>query len=401
MESISATSMPVLALNSGSSSLKFSLYQVRHDTGGNTQADLIAGGAAERIGLPSGRIWLKTPRATLHDESAAFAHHADAVKALFGLLDLYHLPLPQGVGHRFVSGGPKYIDHQLIDAAFRADIRNYFRFAPLHLPAEARAVDAVSQHFPDIPQAACFDTAFHRHIPEVAARLPLPRNLWHEGVRKYGFHGLSYEYIVSQLPPSSTDRIVVAHLGNGASLAAIQNGQSIDTTMGLTPTGGLIMGTRTGDLDPGVIVYLINEKGYDGSQLERVLDHLSGLLGISGITSDMETLLRSGDPHAVMAVEMFAYSLRKAIAAMAAALGGIDTLVFTGGIGENAAEVRQKACASLGFLSVEIDPAANAHNAPVISTASSRVKVSVIPTDEDLVIARHTFRLLGQRHSSP
>ncbi|POB09875.1 acetate/propionate family kinase [Sulfobacillus sp. hq2] len=393
---MSTAAIPVLALNSGSSSLKFSLYLV-NSTDHSKTPHWLADGAIERIGLPDSRMWLKRPGTPTIEGSVAIRHHHDAVAAVFSLLSAQGIPSPQAVGHRLVSGGPRYVNHQLITAAFRADIKNYFRFAPLHLPAEVQAIDAVTQHFPDIPQAACFDTAFHQHIPEVAARLPLPRNLWQEGIKKYGFHGLSYEYLVSQLPVNPQERIVAAHLGNGASLAAIQNGQSVDTTMGLTPTGGLIMGTRPGDLDPGVLVYLINEKGYSGAELEHLLDHLSGLLGISGISPDMQTLLASSDPDAQLAIDMFAYSIRKAVAAMAAALGGLDTLIFTGGIGEHAPLIRHKVCEALGFLAITIDDRANAQNAPVISTPTSQVTVRVIPTNEDIVIARHTVRLIQNK----
>ncbi len=387
--------MSILALNSGSSSLKFSLYDMRlSGDGGHTwEPQLRAEGLADRIGLAGGHLRLATPQDVLHDESAAYAHHSQAVKAVFDLLDRYHLPRPQAVGHRFVSGGPRYLEHLRITRQFRDDIRQNFAFAPLHLPAELRAVEAVAEHLPAVPQVACFDTAFHRSMPEIAAHLPLPNFLWQEGVRKYGFHGLSYEYIVSQLGPLARERTVIAHLGNGASLAAVQLGQSVDTTMGLTPTGGIPMGTRSGDLDPGVLLYLLNEKHYDSRELEQLVDERSGLLAVSGLTSDMASLLDSDDPQAVLAVEMFAYALRKAVAAMAAALEGLDTLVFTGGIGENAAGVREKVCAPLGFLGIAIDPAANIANAREISHPSSAVRILVIPTNEDLVIAQHTARL--------
>jgi acetate kinase len=319
---------------------------------------------------------------------------------MVALLDAFHFPSPLAIGHRFVSGGPKYIDPQPVDDAFREDIRNYFPFAPLHLPIAVMGLDALIEHFPQVPQVVCFDTAFHQNIPEVAARLPLPRSLWNEGVRKYGFHGLSYEYIVSQLPASPDDRVVVAHLGNGASLAAIQNGRSIDTTMGLTPTGGILMGTRSGDMDPGVMLYLMNEKGYDSQRLEQLLNNRAGMLAISEITSDMQDLLDADDVRADLAVHMFAYAVRKAIAAMAGSLGGIDTLVFTGGIGEHAPAVRDLICRPLDFLSVTLDPEANAKSSPIISNDRSRVRVLVIPTDEDVMIARHTFELLTA-HGTP
>lgn len=388
-----ATTVPVLAVNSGSSSLKFALF--RMGTGEERQA---ASGVVERIGLAAGRLRLEMDGRPVRDEGGRFPRYRDAVTAMFTALAGEGLPEPRAVGHRFVSGGPRYLRHCRITDAFRADIRNYLRFAPLHLPAAIEAVDAVAAAYGHIPQVACFDTAFHRGMPELASRLPLPRNLWHEGVRRYGFHGLSYEYLLEELGSAAGGRVILAHLGNGASLAAVAGGQPVDTTMGLTPTGGLVMGTRSGDLDPGVLLYLMNEKGYDAGQLERLLDHLSGLVGISGVSSDMQILLdqRDRDPHAAQAVEMFCYAARKHIGAMAAALGGLDTLVFAGGIGEHAAPVRAAICAPLGFLGLSLDPAANARHAPVISTDASRVRVRVIPTDEDRIIARHTYRLLQE-----
>ncbi|CAB1129973.1 Acetate kinase [Candidatus Hydrogenisulfobacillus filiaventi] len=382
--------VPVLAVNSGSSSLKFTLYQM-----GPGVEQPLAVGAVERIGLPAGRLWLDRDGARVLDEGESFPRHRDAVAAMFRALEGQGLPAPAAVGHRFVSGGPRYRRHCRITPAFRADIRNYLAFAPLHLPPAIAAVEAVAAEWGAVPQVACFDTAFHRQLPERAARLPLPRNLWHEGVRRYGFHGLSYEYLLSRLGPDGGGRAVLAHLGNGASLAAVDHGEPMDTTMGLTPTGGLMMGTRSGDLDPGVLLYLLNEKGYDARQLERLLDHLSGLLGVSGVSSDMQTLLARApqDAHAAQAVELFAYSAAKAVGAMAVALGGLDTLVFSGGIGEHAAPVRAAICRPLAFLGIRLDPEANARQAPLISAPASRVHVRVIPTDEDRVIARHTYRL--------
>lgn len=370
-----------------------------NDQTANIREELIVEGTAEHIGISDGRIELKTPETVLHDEKRDFIHHKDAIKAMVALFDDFHVPKPRGVGHRFVSGGPKYIDPRLIDDAFRKDIQRYFPFAPLHLPVAAMGVDALTQHFPHVPHVVCFDTAFHQTILEVAARLPLPDALWNDGIRKYGFHGLSYEYIVSRIHSGPEERIVVAHLGNGASLAAIQNGRSIDTTMGLTPTGGILMGTRSGDLDPGVILYLMNEKGYDAERLEHLLNKRSGLLGISGVTSDMQKLVASDDIHAVLSVQMFAYGVRKAVAAMAGSLGGIDSLVFTGGIGEHAPSVRDLICGPLGFLSVALDPKANAKNSPIISHDQSRVRVAVIRANEDVMIARHTFELLTSQGS--
>jgi len=247
-----------------------------------------------------------------------------------------------------------------------------------------------------MPQVACFDTAFHRPMPEVAQRYPLSRDLWDQGVRRYGFHGLSYEYIVSTLGAAARGRLVIAHLGNGASLAAVLNGRPLDTTMGFTPAGGLMMGTRSGDLDPGVLIHLMREKGYDWNQVDELVNNQAGLLGVSGISSDMKTLLEQRDraPHAAQAVELFCYELRKHIGAMAAVLGGLDTLVFTGGIGEHAADVRREVCAGLAYLGIGLDTQKNRANAEIISSPESPCMVRVVPTNEDLMIARHTRMLL-------
>jgi acetate kinase len=381
----------ILCINSGSSSIKFALYAM-----GEGEESALGSGAVERIGQSAGRIWLQREGQARVDRTDRFPDQRSALQAILGALQETGCVVPDGVGHRVVSGGPRYLEHCRIDADFLQHIREYLRFAPLHLPAEIAAVEALQTAWPDIPQVACFDTAFHRTIPEVASRLPLPRNLWHEGVRKYGFHGLSYEYIVSRLGVAAQGRTIIAHLGNGASLAAVRDGRCMDTSMGLTPTGGLVMGTRCGDLDPGVLLYLIEEKGYDGPQLERLLNHLSGLLGISAISGDMQTLLslRANEPHAQQALDIFAYSARKQIGALVAALGGIDRMVFTGGIGEHAAPMRWAICRGLEHLGLQLDPQRNDAQSAVISTAASAVQVQVIPTNEDLIIARHTQRLL-------
>jgi acetate kinase len=257
-------------------------------------------------------------------------------------------------------------------------------------------MEAVTARFPDLPQVACFDTAFHRRMPEVAQRLPLPRDLWQEGIRRYGFHGLSYEYIMATLSAAAQGRLIIAHLGNGASLAAVHRGQPVDTSMGLTPTGGIMMGTRSGDLDPGVLLHLMRAKDYDAGQLDELVNYQSGLLGVSSISPDMKTLLeqRGHEPHAAQAVDLFCYQLRKYIGALTAVLGGLDTLVFTGGIGERAAPVRWETCRGLRYLGIDLDAHQNALHAEVISTPQSACTVRVIPTNEDLMIARHTRTLL-------
>jgi acetate kinase len=246
-----------------------------------------------------------------------------------------------------------------------------------------------------MPQVACFDTAFHRHMPEVAQRFPISRDLWHQGVRRYGFHGLSYEYILSTLGPKAQGRLVIAHLGSGSSLAAVLNGRPVDTTMGFTPTGGLMMGTRSGDLDPGVLIHLMREKQYDWRQIDELVNERAGLLGVSGLSPDMKTLeQRRCEPHAAQALELFCYQLRKHIGAQASVLAGLDTLVFTGGIGAHSALVRREVCRGLAYLGVELDEGRNVVHSDVISAPESPCTVRVIPTNEDLTIARHTRALL-------
>ena len=305
-------------------------------------------------------------------------------------------PPPVAVGHRVVHGGPDHTAPERVDALLLAALRRLVAFAPLHLPSAIQGIEAVAARFPGLPQVACFDTAFHRRMPEVAQRFPLPHDLWHEGIRRYGFHGLSYEYIVATLGAAAQGRLVIAHLGNGASLAAVHHGQPLDTTMGFTPTGGVMMGTRSGDLDPGVLVHLMHAKGYDVRQIEHLVNHQAGLLGVSGISPDMKTLLeqREREPHAAQAIELFCYQLRKHIGALTAVLGGLDILVFTGGIGERAAPVRWEVCRGLAHLGVDLDPQRNAVHADVISAPGSACMVRVIPTNEDLMIVRHTRTLL-------
>jgi acetate kinase len=279
-------------------------------------------------------------------------------------------------GHRLVHGGPLHHEPARLDAELISSLRSVVRFAPLHLPPALEAIEAAATRFPGLPQVACFDTHFHWQMPEHARRLPIPQHLHDEGVRRYGFHGLSYELIVSELAGKLAPRTVVAHLGNGASLAALRDGRCVDTTMAFTPASGIVMGTRAGDLDPGVALYLM-EKGKSRAEIERMLERESGLFGLSGGVSDMRKLLelREHDPRARLAVEMFVLSCRKAIGAFAAVLGGLDLLVFTGGIGENAAPVRDEICAGLQHLSLKT--------------------VLVVPTDEDRIIARHTRALLA------
>jgi acetate kinase len=381
----------ILCLNSGSSSLKFAVFDL--DDGEHRRAS----GAVEGVGATAGRLWIQSgDGARRADAPRHYPNASAALDAVFGSLRSLGIGPPDAVGHRVVQGGmahgaPQRIDEKLVDALARL-----VALAPLHLPAEIDGIEAVTKRFPGIPQVACFDTAFHRTIPEIAQRLPLPRRMWDEGIRRYGYHGLSYEYVVEHLGAATLGRAVIAHLGNGASAAAIRDGRSVDTTMGFTPTGGFMMGTRSGDLDPGTLLYLITERGYDAAALKHLVECESGLLGVSGLSSDMKLLLerRAHDPHAAQAVEMFCYQLRKRIGSLAAVLGGLDTLVFTGGIGEHAAPVRSEVCRDLGHLGVRVDEERNARGEPIISDPASPCTVRVVRTDEDLMIARHTRRLL-------
>ncbi len=385
----------ILCLNSGSSSVKFALFQCR-----GQKERLLARGAIERIGLSAGLLRVFGPaKKTLAELHRDFADHNIAVHAALDALDDLNLPRPGAVGHRVVHGGAGRSFPVVVDQRLLADLKELIAFAPLHLPAEIQGIEAVSRRFPGILQVACFDTAFHRRLPEIAQRLPLPRTLWDHGVRKYGFHGLSYEYILDLLGEAAMGRTIIAHLGNGASMAAVRDGHPLDTTMGFTPTGGLMMGTRCGDLDPGVLLYLLREKVRSTAGLEDLVNHQSGLLGVSGISSDMKTLLemKNSDPRASMAVEMFCYHVRKHIGALAAVLEGVDTLVFTGGIGEKAAPVRLSVCRGLAYLGVKLDPALNERHAATISAAGGSCKVLVVPTDEDLMIARHTYNVSSGR----
>jgi acetate kinase len=376
----------ILSLNGGSSSLKFAVYRLN-----DAAEERVFAGAVEAIGEASGNAWLRAGNKVRQEESGIFPDHTAAIKTMFAALNKQGVERLAAAGHRIVHGGPKLTAPQLIDEKLKEALKDLVPFAPLHLPSQVAMIEAVTAHFPDLPQVACFDTAFHSRMPEVAQRLALPRELWEQGIKRYGFHGLSYEYVVGKLGAALGRRAVIAHLGNGASMVALKDGLSMDTSMGLTPTGGFMMGTRSGDLDPGVLIHLM-KAGYSADQLETLLDHRSGLLGVSGKTSDMKVLLQKSetDPAAAMAVEKFCYEVGKWIGAFAAVLNGLDTLVFTGGIGERAAHVRAKICSGLEYLGVALDAAANDRNSEVISLTDSECEVRVIETDEDLMIARHT-----------
>jgi acetate kinase len=381
----------ILCLNAGSSSLKFAVYKLE----AGREARLFSG-AVEAIGGEDGTFWLRDKEDRSIDESQdRFPSHSEAAAAMFESLSRQGTGKISAAGHRVVHGGRYFREPLRVSAAVTDKLKEMTPFAPLHLPSQIAMIDEVSRRAPALPQVVCFDTAFHGSMPEVARRFALPHDLFDQGVLRYGFHGLSYEYVTSRLGRELGKRAIIAHLGNGASMVALQDGSPIDTSMGLTPTGGFIMGTRSGDLDPGVLLYLLR-RGWSVEQLETMLDRLSGLAGVSVLTSDMRTLLeqRSSNPRAAQAVEMFCYQVRKFVGAFAAALHGLDTLVFTGGIGERAAPVRAEICAGLEFLGVRVDAARNARHEPVISGAGGACVVRVVQTDEDLMIACHTRRLL-------
>jgi acetate kinase len=383
----------ILSLNGGSSSLKFTVYRVTDAT-----EERITSGAVEAIGESSGKAWLCCGDNALQEENGKFPDHTAAINTMFAALQKQGFERLAAAGHRIVHGGPKFTAPQLIDAALKEALKKLIPFAPLHLPSQVAMIEAVAAHFPDLPQVACFDTAFHSRMPEVAQRFPLAQKIWEQGIRRYGFHGLSYEYVVGKLGTELGRRAIIAHLGNGASMVALKDGLPLDTSMGLTPTGGFMMGTRSGDLDPGVLIHLL-KAGYSADRLEELVDHQAGLLGVSGQTSDMKTLLQKSqmDNAARMAVQMFGYQVRKFIGAFAAVLNGLDTLVFTGGIGERAAEVRVNICSGLEYLGVDLDTPANSRNAEVISMPASKCTVRVVQTDEDLMIARHTREVVSSR----
>ncbi|HZE82633.1 MAG TPA: acetate/propionate family kinase [Candidatus Polarisedimenticolia bacterium] len=384
----------ILSLNGGSSSLKFAVYRLS-----DAAEERVFSGAVEAIGEASGKAWLRGGDEILSEESGTFPDHTAAIKTMFAALQKQGAEKLAAAGHRIVHGGPKFTSPQLIDEKMKEALKDLVPFAPLHLPSQVAMIKAVAAHFPELPQVACFDTAFHSRMPEVAQRFALPRVLWEQGIKRYGFHGLSYEYVVGKLGRQLGRRAIIAHLGNGASMVALKDCVPMDTSMGLTPTGGFMMGTRSGDLDPGILIHLM-KGGYTADQLETLVDRQAGLLGVSGQTSDMKVLLQQTDPAAMLAVQMFTYQVRKFIGAFAAVLNGLDTLVFTGGIGERAALVRANICTGLEYLGVVLDTSANGRNAEVISLPACQCTVRVIQTDEDLMIARHTRNaaLSGQRN---
>jgi acetate kinase len=387
-----------LVLNAGSSSLKFCVYE----RAGESEWEVAARGQIEGIGT--------SPRLSAKDSSGTVL----ANQVLDGGVKDGHVAIDAlstwlrskwggsrvlGVGHRVVHGGERYKRPVVLTRRILADLLQLIPLAPLHQPHNLAAIEAVFDRMPDVPQVACFDTGFHADHSQVAHLVPLPRSIRDSGLQRYGFHGLSYEYISSVLPEAAPEialgRVIVAHLGSGASVCALKGGKSIDTSFGFTALDGLCMGTRPGALDPGVVLYLFQILGLSAKQVETMLYKQSGLLGISGISNDMRDLLARSEPEARLAVDYFVYQAAKEIGALAAVLGGIDGLVFTAGIGENSAEIRRRICEACAWLGVELDPIANENRSLRISTRRSAISAWVIPTNEELMIARHTGSLLG------
>lgn len=369
----------ILAVNSGSSSLKFGVFTERD----GDEAALFQGGA-DGIGRPDGRLtMLGEDGAALVNEARAYATQADALQAVLAALQQHGVSTPAAIGHRVVHGGPHLREHQRITPALLRTLESAIHFAPLHIPVELTLIRETERRLPGTPQFACFDTAFHATMPEPSARFALPDDFYQKGVLRYGFHGLSYESVLHRLGTNCPARVVCAHLGSGASLVAMRNGRSIDTSMGLTPTGGIPMATRSGDIDPGVLIFLMRNGGLDADALETLLNHNAGLTALSGGESDMRRLqaaMESGDQRAALAIRVFACAVRKYIAAYAAELGGLDLLVFTGGIGEHSQFVRGMICENLDFMGVTAD------------------KVRVMPSEEELQIARQCRRLLPKEN---
>ena len=391
-----------MTINTGSSSLKAALYPL----GAYDRPAFSA--KIERIGDKGGRLELVDARGgALANESCDLPDHRAAWDTLIDQMRRLRLTEDlAAIGHRVVHGGPSYREPRIISDDMLTALRALIPIDPDHLPQALDAIASARRTFGGVPQVACFDTAFHQHMPRLAQIYALPRDLQEAGVIRYGFHGLSYESIMRQLcildRAAAHGRVVIAHLGNGASMAAVREGRGIDTTMGFSPTGGLMMGTRSGDLDPGVLFYLQESRHLSASELSVLVNKQAGLLGVSGTSADMRDLLEreAADPRAREAIELFCYQAKQFLGALAAVLGGLDTLIFTGGIGERADPVRARICADLRFLGIEADPERNRAQAPIISRDDSAVVVRVMATDEDSMIARHTAELLTQQGDS-
>jgi len=396
------SSLPVLVLNSGSSSIKFAIYEA----GGAEPARLYEG-AVDGIGTDLGSFWIKDGGKKLVDETPALPSRAVAFKLVADALHSDPFPAPAAIGHRMVCGGPTVLENQVITPELIDEMERYTAFAPLHTPIAVYIMRESLKLFPGVPNFMCLDSYFHRTMPEVVTHMPIPEEYSAMGVRRFGAHGISYESIVYQLQPNVPERLIVAHLGNGSSMSAIRNGKCVSTSMGLTPTGGLISGTRTGDIDPGVLLFILRkiaETAENASaaadQLEVVAGKKAGLLGVSGLSNDMRDLreaIGQGHARARLAVDKFTWTIARWIGSFVAELGGLDMLVFTGGIGENDIASRAEICAGLGALGIVLDPERNnVRGAATISAEDSPVTVRVIPPAEDLIIVNHVVRLLGE-----
>jgi len=396
-------SLPVLVLNSGSSSIKFSVYEA-----GNGERTKLFEGAVDGIGTDLGTFWIKNADGKkLVDETPAVPTRAVAFKLVADALHSGEIPAPAAIGHRTVCGGPTIRDNQIITPALINEIESYSDFAPLHTPIAVYIMREALKLFPGVPNFAILDTYFHRTMPEVVTHMPIPAEYSAMGVRRYGYHGISYESIVYQLQPNVPEKLIVAHLGNGASMSAILNGQCLDTSMGLTPTGGIISGTRTGDIDPGIVLFILRkiaEKTESATEaadkLEVAVGKKAGLLGVSELSNDMRDLrdaINAGNAKARLAVDKFNWTIAKWIGSYVAELGGLDMLVFTGGIGENDIASRAEICAGLAALGIVLDEKRNnVRGEAVISAENSPVTVRVIPPAEDLIIVNHVVRLLSE-----
>jgi len=396
------SSVPVLVLNSGSSSIKFSLYEA-----GTSERRKLLEGAVDGIGTDQGKFWIKDANGNkLVDQSPALPTRAVAFALVAGALHSADFPAPAAIGHRMVCGGPTVQENQLITPALIDEMERYTAFAPLHTPIAVYIMRESLRLFPGVPNFVCLDSFFHLTMPEVVKHMPIPEEYSAMGVRRYGAHGISYESIVYQLQPSVPERLIVAHLGNGASISAIRNGKCLDTSMGLTPTGGIISGTRTGDIDPGVLLFILRKIAETtkssteaADKLEYVVAKKAGLLGVSNLSNDMRDLrdaIKTGNANARLAVDKFTWTIAKWIGSYVAELGGLDLLVFTGGIGENDIDSRAEICSGLGVLGIHLDRARNnVRGAATISAENSPVTVRVIPPAEDLMIVNHVMRMLG------
>jgi len=390
----------VAVINAGSSSIKFAIYD------GEYHRSLMFRGQIEQIGV-SPRLRVvdaeKQPVTERHWRAQEIDHRAATREILETAVGLIHGVSVAGIGHRIVHGGLRYAAPVRIDAKVLATLETLTPLAPLHQPHNLLPIAFIAEHAPHMPQVGCFDTAFHRTQENLVQLFALPRKLTEAGIRRYGFHGLSYEYVVSQLseiaPELTEARVIIAHLGNGASLCAVHNGRSVANTMGFTAVDGLMMGTRCGTIDPGVILYLMDSYGMGAREIENLIYRQSGLLGVSGISSDMRTLRASSSPAAVEAIALFTYRIVREIGSLAAALGGVDALIFTGGIGENDSAVRAEVADGCRWLGLELDEKRNKSGATRISADTSRISAWVVPTDEELMIARHTAKLLELRNA--